>query len=79
MLISDDKLILIGHFISGVINCGTTTSSELLINALQTSKIYALIWYLQSAAFKYTAQNDLKLGQCLDIDEMTSPSKFGSA
>ena len=32
---------------------------------------------LISAFFGSTHQKDLKLGECLDIGDMTSPSKFG--
>ena len=32
---------------------------------------------ISGANFSSTGQKDLKLGQCLDMDAMTSPSKFG--
>ena len=31
----------------------------------------------KSAVFRSTHQNDLKLGQCLDVDDITSPTKCG--
>ena len=37
-------------------------------------KMCALVWLVD---FSYTDQKDLKLCQCLDIDKMTSLSKFG--
>ena len=43
----------------------------------KSRKIYPLIWAFKNADFSSTNQKDLKLGQCLDIDDMTSPSKFG--
>ena len=38
-------------------------------------KICSLVWPLEGAVFSSTSQKDLKVGQCLDIDDMTSLSK----
>ena len=46
-------------------------------NADQTFVRSTLVWPLQSAVFGCTHQKGLRLGQCLDIDEMTSSSKVG--
>ena len=43
----------------------------------KSRKIRALVWPLWNSDFSFTDQKDLKLGQCLDMDDMTSPSKFG--
>ena len=43
----------------------------------KSRKICSLVWHLQNTDFSSTDQKDLKLGQCLDMDNMTSPSKFG--
>ena len=40
-------------------------------------KICFLVWPLQCADCSSTHRKDLKLGQCLDIDAIKSPSKFG--
>ena len=37
----------------------------------------ALLWPLLNADSNSTYQKDLKFGQCLHIDNMTSPNKFG--
>ena len=34
-------------------------------------------WPLINTIFISTSPKDLKLGHCLDIEDMTSPSKFG--
>ena len=41
---------------------------------VQLLKQFSKLYY---AVFSSTNQEDLKLGQCLDIGDMTSPSKFG--
>ena len=44
----------------------------------KSREICNLVWPLESADFISTHQKDLKLARCLDIDDMTLPSKFGA-
>ena len=54
------------------------SSSEPKINADQCF-VKSALWSspYKDAVFKSTHQKDFKLGHCLDIDDMTSSSKFG--
>ena len=49
---------------------------DLLMELNPELKINTLLWPLQSTAFISTRQNELKIGQCLDVNSMTSPTKF---
>ena len=40
-------------------------------------KSCALVWPLQNADFSFTYQKELKLGQSVDIDEITLQGNFG--
>ena len=46
------------------------------INTLQIRYLQSLRFVLLKCRFDSTSQNDMKLGQCLDIDAITSPTKF---
>ena len=54
------------------------SSTEPVINTMQTRFSYNLpsCLALIKGHFACTHQKDLTLGQCLDIDNMISPSKF---